>query len=89
METGKGSWCREKSEAQFRAFVISQVFLTSVITGRSLCLHWRRVLLEIVCWEDLSASFTGHWGEGQIGRRNEEVFLFYLFFEKDKKISIN
>ena len=39
----------EKLEAQFRAFAISQVFLTSVITMRekSLCLHQRRTVLEL------------------------------------------
>lgn len=42
----------------------------------------------LACGEDLSVSFTGRWGEGQVGRRNEEVFLLYLFFEKDK-ISVN
>ena len=35
----------------------------------------------LACGEDLSVSFTGRWGEGQVGRRNEEVFLLYLFFE--------
>lgn len=40
------------------------------------------------CREDLSVSFTGHWGEGQVGRRNEEVFCFIYSLKRIKSVYI-
>jgi len=70
----------EKLEAQFRAFAISRVFLTSVITMRekSLCLPQRRTVLELHAGKTQAFPLLGTGVRDGLGEGTGGVFVLFI-----------